>query len=99
MTVYAKADVPPQGSREAKAESVALFKRVRAVLQERADRGVTLGELRLAMLDQGVLVSSPELASCMVKSLLYEEVRREAVDRPPGESGRRRVWRYWWVTK
>jgi len=98
MTVYAKADIPPPGSREAKAESVALLRRVRAVLQERADVGATLGELRVAMLQQGVLVSSPELASLMVKSLLYGEVRRAVSDRPPGECGRRQVWRYWWVT-
>lgn len=97
MTVYARADVPPQGSREAKAESVALLKRVRAVLQERPEAGATLSELRLAMFERGVIATPPELASCMVRSLLHGEVRRESVARPPGERGSRQVWRYWWV--
>lgn len=97
MTVYAIADIPPPGSIEAKADAVALFRRVREVLKTRAEKGITLGELRIAMLDQGVLVNSPELASCLNKSFDYGEVKRKKVHKNPGESGPRHVWRYWWV--
>ena len=61
-----------------------------------ASSGMTLGEMRRALLSVGVMVESHELSSAVTRLRKAEQIRRERVARAPAGLGPRRVWRYHW---
>lgn len=66
---------------------------IRDILEGSA-KPLTMREIRLLILNAGVLVDSNELASAMVKLVQTSRADRTLVESPV--SGRRQVWAYKW---